>query len=38
MTYSWLRPGFFLAMIGLIWLTRRPPRAAGAPADAGGAH
>jgi len=28
----------FLAMIGLIWLTRRPPRAAGAPADAGGAH
>lgn len=29
----------FLALIGLIWFTRRPPRLAGAaPADAGGAH
>jgi len=31
--------GIFLLLIGLIWLTRRPPRAAGgAPVDAGGAH
>jgi len=29
----------FLALIGLIWLTRRPPRLAGpTPVDAGGAH
>jgi DHA2 family multidrug resistance protein len=29
----------FLALIGLIWFTRRPPRLAGAaPADTGGAH
>jgi DHA2 family multidrug resistance protein len=29
----------FLGLIGLIWLTRRPPRAAGpSPVDAGGAH
>lgn len=29
----------FILLIGLIWLTRRPPRAAGgAPVDAGGAH
>lgn len=29
----------FLALIGLIWFTRRPPRLAGAaPADASGAH
>lgn len=31
--------GIFLALIGLIWLTRRPPRMGGAgAADAGGAH
>lgn len=28
----------FLALIGLIWFTRRPPRLGPAPADAGGAH
>ncbi|RYF53074.1 MAG: MFS transporter, partial [Comamonadaceae bacterium] len=29
----------FLLLIGLIWLTKRPPRAAGGgAADAGGAH
>ena len=31
--------GIFLQLIGLIWLTKRPPRAAGGGAvDAGGAH
>ena len=31
--------GIFLLLIGLIWLTKRPPRAAGGGAvDAGGAH
>jgi DHA2 family multidrug resistance protein len=31
--------GVFLSLIGLIWLTRRPPRMAGPGAvDAGGAH
>ena len=35
MASSWL----FLALIGLVWLTRRPPRLGGAPApDASGAH
>jgi DHA2 family multidrug resistance protein len=28
----------FLALIGLIWFTKRPPKIGGAPADAGGAH
>ena len=28
----------FLALIALVWLTRRPPRAGHAPVDAGGAH
>lgn len=28
----------FLLLIGLIWLTKRPPRMGAAPADAGGAH
>ncbi|WP_374673322.1 DHA2 family efflux MFS transporter permease subunit [Ideonella sp.] len=28
----------FLALIGLIWFTRRPPRLGAAPVDAGGAH
>jgi DHA2 family multidrug resistance protein len=31
--------GLFIGLIGLIWLTKRPARAAGgAPVDAGGAH
>jgi DHA2 family multidrug resistance protein len=28
----------FLLLIGLVWMTRRPPRAAASPVDAGGAH
>ena len=28
----------FLLLVPMVWLTRRPPRRAGAPADAGGAH
>ena len=35
--FGWNSAGIFLSLIGLIWLTRRPPRV-GAAVDAGGAH